>query len=81
MFRGVQKPHQTPKQRLIPKPKSALQTSIEKSANRLKSRELKYKLRNSKVDPKLSKEKASRNTVYKPKPFTVNTLDNCNKKI
>lgn len=70
-------PQHTPEQKLIPKPKSALQSSIEKSASRLKSRELKYKLRTTKVDSKINKGKVSRNVNYKPKSFATNTLDTC----
>ena len=60
---------------MIPKP--SLPPSSEKNAVKTKSKELKYKLRSSKLDNKTSKIKGSRNTYSKIKTHGINTFDNC----
>mmetsp|Transcript_1205 Transcript_1205/g.1083 ORF Transcript_1205/g.1083 Transcript_1205/m.1083 type:complete len:200 (+) Transcript_1205:174-773(+) len=69
-----QKPQHTPKQKLIPK--SSLPASLEKSPGKIKSKELKYKLRSSKLDNKSTKTKGSRNNYSKIKTHGISTFDN-----
>jgi hypothetical protein len=75
MDRSTHRPPETPKQKLSSKPKSKLKSSIEKSAKRLKSKDLKYKMRSSKIESNVQKPKPSRNGIPSSKAG-LNTFDN-----